>query len=125
MPTPNNAEIARRLVSLYDLLQDHPHGASAPELLAAHEARWGERLERRTLLRRLRHLLAEGRVRVEGPARALRYHPVPVSLDGGRGQRPAPARHERAAHPATVPRPPSRDGEEIREIVREMVRSLR
>jgi len=83
MPSLTNAEIARQIATLDILLRSHPEGATLPQLLDDYARLAKERLARRTLLRRMNHLLVEGRVRVEGSARATQYYPVSISLIPG------------------------------------------
>src|SRR5215210_9304858 len=80
MPLLTNADIARQLASIDALLTAHPDGVTLPELLNEYARETGERMARRTMLRRLTHLAAEGRVGVEGSARATQYRPLVVTL---------------------------------------------
>ncbi len=57
---------------LVNVIEQHPEGVSAEELLQ----QAGVMLQRRSLQRRLAALLEQGRIRVQGQARAVRYFPV-------------------------------------------------
>jgi len=83
MPTLTNAEIARQLADIDTLLRSHPEGVTLPQLVDDYARLAKERIPPRTLLRRLTHLSAEGRVRVEGSARATQYYPVSITLTPG------------------------------------------
>jgi hypothetical protein len=128
MPTLTNAQISRQLASLDTLLRSHPEGATLPQLLDEYWRLAGERVARRTLLRRLTHLLAEGRVRVEGSARATQYYPVSITLAPGATE---PVRQTPVEQDGTSPAPPgeasvgadgliplSPEGAEVRALVR-------
>jgi hypothetical protein len=132
MPALTNAEIARQLALLDDLLHSHPQGATLPQLLDEYARLIEQRIPRRTLLRRLTHLLAEGRVRVEGSARATQYYPITITLTPGATEpigRETPGRDgARLAQPIAAPDaapaetvriiPLSPEGEEVRALVR-------
>jgi hypothetical protein len=128
MPALTNAEIARQLAALDTLLGSQPEGATLPQLQDEYARLTGERLARRTLLRRLTHLSAEGRVRVEGSARATQYYPVAITLTPGATEpvrRTPPVRGDAApAEPTEAPAgaddmiPLSREGAEVRALMR-------
>jgi hypothetical protein len=86
MPALTNAEIARQLALLDTLLHSQPEGATLPQLVDEYARLANEAIAPRTLLRRLTHLSAEGRVRVEGSARATKYFPVSITLTPGATQ---------------------------------------
>ena len=57
---------------LVNVIERHPEGVSAEKVLQES----GLALQRRSLQRRLAVLVEQGRIRVEGQARAVRYFPV-------------------------------------------------
>ncbi|MFL5382791.1 MAG: Fic family protein [Longimicrobiaceae bacterium] len=126
MPSLSNAEISRQLAALNTLLQAHPEGISLPQLIDEYASRTGERLARRTMLRRLTQLAVEGRVGVEGSARATQYRPLVITLSPG-VPRPAERVEAAGAGPGRAPEvsvrpepyiPLSPEGEEVRALVR-------
>lgn len=68
----NSVKPQQELDLLVNVIRRHPEGVSAEEVL--HES--GLALQRRSLQRRLAVLLEQGRIRVQGQARAVRYFPV-------------------------------------------------
>jgi hypothetical protein len=126
VPSLTNAEIARQLAVIDVLLTSHPEGVSLPQLLDEYARAAGERMARRTMLRRLTQLAAEGRVGVEGSARATQYRPLVVTLSPGVPE-PAPPATAAEAEPAEATEnstpeeayvPLSPEGEEVRALVR-------
>ena len=125
---PSNAEIARQLAAINLLLTAHPEGVSLPQMLDEYARDTRERMARRTMLRRLTQLAAEGRVGVEGSARATQYRPLVVTLSPGEREPAPPATHAEAGPAATVTGtesapeeayvPLSPEGEEVRALVR-------
>ena len=94
---------------LVRIIERHPEGVSAEEV--RHES--GLALQRRSLQRRLASLVEQGRIRVQGQARAVRYFPVLEDESaGGVGTSSAEA--------ATEPYVPvSPEGEAIKAYVRQ------
>ena len=91
MPRAGAAEIERQREALLRIIAAHPQGIGREKLAREYEAEQGTRIEWRTLLRRLRALVAAGRVRTEGESRRRVYL---------------------AAAPATEPSPRAVDAEE-------------
>lgn len=126
MPSLSNAEISRQLAALDALLQAYPGGISLPQLIDEYASSTGERLARRTMLRRLTQLAVEGRVGVEGSARATQYRPLVVTLSPGIAQpaeRVETVGAELGQTPEVSARPEpyvtlSPEGEEVRALVR-------
>jgi hypothetical protein len=120
---PSNAEIARQLASIDVLLQAHADGVTLPRLLDEYARDTGERMARRTMLRRLTQLAAEGRVGIEGSARATQYRPLVVTLSpevretAPRATVDPPA--ESTVEEAYIPL--SAEGEEVRALIRRHV----
>jgi len=75
---PTKDELAAQLRQIEALVREHPEGISLAALLTAFEDSAGEALPERTISRRVSTLVDDGRVRVEGSARATRYHPHPA-----------------------------------------------
>lgn len=103
----------RQREDIEELIAAHPHGLSRQEVSQEYEARYGTRIEWRTLLRRLRELVAAGDIRAVGKARRRIYKPVlrgeAVTLD-----RHAPAGD--GGEEEYVPVSPA--GAEVRSLVR-------
>lgn len=82
-----DAEIARQLDRIAQLLEGYPDGRSRIELEAAYSATYGGTLAWRTLLRRLERMEAQGRVELTGKRKRRRYRlatmptPEPVRVD--------------------------------------------
>lgn len=82
MPPLTNAEITRQLDALDAILRARPDGSTLPQMLDDYAHRTGEALSRRTLMHRLAHLRAEGRVRTVGRGGGAHYYPDdPPCLD--------------------------------------------
>jgi hypothetical protein len=126
MPAHSQAEIAAQLTQIEDLLAAQPDGATLPEVLDGYLQQQGERLNERTVLRRLTRLVAEGRAHVEGAARATRYYaaatgsPPSISAPGAdsgeRGGEVAVPASPPAAESDVIPLSP--ESAEVRALVR-------
>lgn len=68
----NSVKPQQELDLLANIIERHPEGMSAEEVLQES----GLTLQRRSLQRRLAVLVEQGRIRVQGQARAVRYFPV-------------------------------------------------
>lgn len=68
----NSVKPQQELDLLANVIEHHPEGVSAEEVLQES----GLVLQRRSLQRRLAVLVEQGRIRVQGQARAVRYFPV-------------------------------------------------
>jgi fido (protein-threonine AMPylation protein) len=104
---------SRQRGEIADVVTAHPQGLSREEISREYEVRYGTRLEWRTLLRRLRELVAAGDIRAVGEARRRVYAPI------SRGEAVALDRHAPAADggeevyvPVTPP------GAEVRSLIR-------
>ena len=67
----NSVKPQQELDLLANVIERHPEGGSAEEVLQES----GLALQRRSLQRRLASLVEQGRIRVQGQARAVRYFP--------------------------------------------------
>ena len=104
---------SRQREEIAEVIAAHPEGLGREEVSRAYEALYGIRIEWRTLLRRLRELVAAGDIRAVGQARRRVYKPI------ARGEAVALDRHAPAAdggEEAYVPVSPG--GAEIRSLVR-------
>ena len=68
----NSVKPQQELDVLANIIARHPEGVNAQEVLQES----GLALQRRSLQRRLASLVEQGRIRVQGQARAVRYFPV-------------------------------------------------
>ena len=68
----NSVKPQQELDVLANIIARHPEGVNAQEVLQES----GLALQRRSLQRRLAVLVEQGRIRVQGQARAVRYFPV-------------------------------------------------
>lgn len=103
----------RQREEIEGLIAAYPDGLSRQQVSEAYEARYGARIEWRTLLRRLRELVAAGGIRAAGKARRRIYKPV------ARGEAVALDRHSPAADGGEEEYVPvSAAGAEIRSLVR-------
>lgn len=75
-PRFTRVAVTQQRERLTDLVARHPQGISRADLAQEYEARYGSRIEWRTLLRRLRELRAADRIRTAGEARQRVYLPV-------------------------------------------------
>ena len=105
----NSVKPQQELDVLANIIARHPEGVNAQEVLQES----GLALQRRSLQRRLASLVEQGRIRVQGQARAVRYFPVLEDESaGGVGTSSAEA--------ATEPYVPvSPEGEAIKAYVRQ------
>lgn len=69
----DSTELDDQLDALFELIAAHPEGIGREDLAREYEARYGDRMHWRTLLRRLDPLLAAGRIRAEGGSRRRVY----------------------------------------------------
>jgi fido (protein-threonine AMPylation protein) len=76
MPRATRAELARQREVLLELIAEHPEGIGRENLGREYEARYGARLEWRTLLRRVRGLVVAERIRAVGRGRRRVYQAV-------------------------------------------------
>lgn len=117
MPRATRAELERQREALLELIAAHPEGIGRKNLAGEYEARYGARLEWRTLLRRLRGLAAAEHIRAVGQGRLRVYQAVPKSALW-----PAEAVRQGAEPPASgveedyVPLSPA--GAEVRSLIR-------
>jgi fido (protein-threonine AMPylation protein) len=79
MPRATRAELGRQREALLELIAAHPEGIGRENLAREYEAQYGTRLEWRTLLRRLRGLVAAERIRAVGQGRRRVYQAIPRS----------------------------------------------
>ena len=73
MPRLTSAQRNQQRAALLELIAAHPKGVGREALADEYEARFGERIEWRTLLRRLRDLAVAGQVRAVGKGRRRVY----------------------------------------------------
>jgi hypothetical protein len=128
MARPPRADIDRELSELAALIAEHPAGITRPDLEAVYAAAHGRHLLKRTMNRRLAELEGQHRVRSEGgTGRASAVYfpvattPVPVDTTGPVTAPAGPTRTTEATARAEVEPdnvPVSRDGAEVRELVR-------
>jgi fido (protein-threonine AMPylation protein) len=118
MARPTDATLRNQEASLADLLADAPpggEGISREELGDAYARHSGGRLPTRTLVRRLRGLVAEGRVELVGQGPSTRYRLRSPAAD-------TPARDpERASVPKLAEEPYvplTLDGSAVRDLIR-------
>lgn len=93
MQRRTDAEIRAQVEWIVEILREHPEGLTRPEIGTALEGRYGVKLPRRTLIRRLQQLDSEGPVDIEGEGRATRYFPageVDVPPEPGDSATPPP-----------------------------------
>ncbi|HYH80040.1 MAG TPA: Fic family protein [Longimicrobium sp.] len=105
MPRGIPAAVSAELDAVEALVGAHPEGVARPVLEAAFAAEVGRGVAWRTLLRRLRTLIADGRVRVEGGGRRTVYVPGPAFVP-------------EAPPPEDGYVPLSREGAQVRALVR-------
>lgn len=121
MPRSSEAEIRASLDRIQAILREHPDGLLRSEINDALEERHGERLHRRTLIRRLRQLEDEGRLIPEGKSRASRYRPAraaDVPSLPGTDTRVTPEADGRGEEPEESAVPISPEGAELQRWVR-------
>lgn len=105
----NSVKPQQELDLLVNVIEHHPEGVNAEEVLQES----GLTLQRRSLLRRLAVLVEQGRIRVEGQARAVRYFPgLQDERSSGVGSSSAEAETEPYV-------PVSAEGEAIKAYVRQ------
>lgn len=71
-------DIGKQLDLIESILYQHPEGMGVQEILQAYAREGGQRIAKRTLLRRLRQLAGDARLRIEGSARATQYYALPI-----------------------------------------------
>lgn len=111
------AKRERQRTRLLEIIASHPAGVGRETLAQEFAARFGTRIEWRTLLRRLGDLATSGRITAEGkgPRRVYRSAAAPAIASGHGGQEPA-APAELEGEEEYVPL--SEAGAEIRSLVR-------
>jgi len=73
----SRAELIRQANRVESLILMHPDGLTLPDIVRLYEDVYRVEIPERTMLRRLRVLMRQGRVRCQGAARATRYMLVP------------------------------------------------
>lgn len=73
----NRSELIRQANRVESLILMHPKGLTLPETVELYQQVYRTEIPERTMLRRLRVLMRQGRVTCRGAARATRYVLVP------------------------------------------------
>jgi hypothetical protein len=116
MPQRTRAERNEQRERLFELIAAHPRGVGREALGGEYHARFGTRIEWRTLLRRLRDLAVDGRIEAVGRGPRRVYRRAVRSPSGSVEAKRAAAAAEEADY---VPVSPA--GAEIRSLVRKPV----
>ena len=73
---PSRVELMRQANSIESLILAHPEGLTLPDVVRLYDHTYRVAIPERTMLRRVRVLMRQGRVECRGAARATRYRVV-------------------------------------------------